>query len=75
MVALVERVGDGLAEAVECHDAVPLSSRLPLVVRVFPRLLRGDGQNGEVRSIAAGLPFFRVLSEEADELDMIDYVE
>jgi hypothetical protein len=48
MVALVERVRDGFAEAVEGHDAVPLGFRLPLVVRVLPRLLRGDGQYGEV---------------------------
>ena len=28
-------------------NAVPLGSGLPLVVRVLPRLLRGDGQHGE----------------------------
>lgn len=38
MVGLVERVRDGLAEAVERHDAIPLGSGLPLVVRVLPRL-------------------------------------
>jgi len=43
MIALVERVGDGLAEAVEGHDAVPLGFGLPLVVRVLPRLLCSDG--------------------------------
>ena len=75
VVALVERVGDGLAEAVEGHDAVPLGFGLPLVVRVLPRLLRGDGQDGEVRAVAADLPLLRVLAEEADELDVIDYVE
>jgi hypothetical protein len=57
------------------HDAVPLGPRLPIVVRVFPRLLGGNGQNGEVRSIAADLALLRVFPEEADELDAIDYVE
>jgi len=75
MVALVERVGNGLAEAVERHDAVPLCSRLPLFVRVLPRLLRGDGQHGEIRAVSADLPLLRVFAEEADELDVIDYVE
>jgi hypothetical protein len=72
MVALVERVGDGLAEAVEGHDAVPLGFGLPLVVRVFPRLLRGDGQDGEIRAVAADLALFRIFPEEADELDVIE---
>src|SRR5579862_363347 len=72
MVALVERVGDGLAEAVESHDAVPLGFGLPLVVRVFPRLLGGDGQHGEIRAVAADLAFLRVFPEEADELDVIE---
>jgi hypothetical protein len=72
MVALVERVGNGLAEAVKRHDAVPLGSGLPLVVRVLPRLLRGDGQHGEIRAVAADLPLLRVFPEEADELDVID---
>ena len=53
MVALVERVREGFAEAVEGHDAVPLGFRLPLVVRVLPRLLRSDGQHGEIRAVAA----------------------
>jgi len=75
MVALVECVRDGLAEAVERDDAVPLGFGLPLVVRVLPRLLRGDGQHGEIRAVAADLSPFRVLAEEADELDVIDYVE
>ena len=72
MVAFVQRVRDGLAEAVEDDDAVPLSSGLPLVVRVLPRLLRGDGQHGEIRAVAADLPLLRVLAEEADELDVIE---
>jgi hypothetical protein len=72
MVALVERVRNGLAEAIERHDAVPLGSCLPLVVRVLPRLLRGDGQHGEIRAVAADLPFLRIFSEKADELDVID---
>jgi hypothetical protein len=42
MVALVERVRDGLAEAVESDDAVPLGFALPLVVRVLPRVLGSD---------------------------------
>ena len=75
MVALVERFGDGLAEAVEGHDAVPLGFGLPLVVRVLPRLLCGDGQHSEIRAVAADLPLLRVFPEEADELDVIDYVE
>ena len=75
VVALVKRIGDGLAEAVERDDAVPLGFRLPLVVRVLPRLLRGDRQHGEIHAVAADLPLFRVLAEEADELDVIDYVE
>ena len=68
MVALVERVRDGLAEAVERDDAVPLGFGLPLVVRVLPRLLRRDGQHGEIRAVAADLPLLRVFPEEADEL-------
>ena len=72
MVALMERVGDGLTEAVERHDAVPLGFRLPLVVRVLPRLLGGDGQHGEIRAVAADLPLLRVFPEEADELDVIE---
>src|SRR6266404_3852276 len=72
MIALVEHVGDGLAEAVECHDAVPLCFRLPLVVRALPRLLCGDGQHGEIRAVAADLPLLRVFPEEADELDVIE---
>ena len=75
MVALVERVRDGFAEAVERHDAVPLGFGLPLVVRVLPRLLRGDGQHGEIRAVAADLALLGVFPEEADELDVIDYVE
>jgi hypothetical protein len=71
VIALVEGVSDGLAEAVESHDAVPLGFRLPLFVRVFPRLLGGDGQDGEVRTVAADLPFLRIFSEEADELNVI----
>src|ERR1043166_6218556 len=71
MVPLVERVGKGLAEAVERHDAVPLGSGLPLVVRVLPGLLGGDGQDGEIRAVAADLPLLRIFSEEADELDVI----
>jgi hypothetical protein len=75
MVALVKRVRDGLAEAVEGHDAMPLGLGLPLVVRVLPRLLRRDGQHGVIRAVAADLPLLRVFPEEADELDVIDYVE
>src|SRR5260370_31386026 len=62
VVALVERVGDGLAEAVEGHDAVPLGFGLPLVVLVLPRLLRGDGQGGEVLAVAADLPLLWVFT-------------
>jgi hypothetical protein len=54
---------------------VPLGSGLPLVVRVLPRLLRGNRQHGEISAVAADLPLLRVFSEEADELDVIDYVE
>jgi len=67
----MKRVRDGLAEAVESHDAVPLGFGLPLFVRVFPRLLGRDGQDGEVRSVAADLPFLRIFSEETDELTVI----
>ena len=72
MVTLVERLSDGLAETVEDHDAVPLGFGLPLVVRVLPRLLRRDGQHGEIRAVAADLPLLRVFPEKADELDVID---
>jgi len=75
VVALPERVGDGLTEAVKGHDAMPFGLGLPLVVRVLPRLLRGDGQHGEICAVAADLPLLRVFPEEADELDVIDYVE
>jgi hypothetical protein len=72
VVALVERVRNRFAEAVEGHDAVPLGFGLPLVVRVLPRLLRGDGQHSEIRAVAADLPLLRVFPEEADELDVIE---
>ena len=62
MVALVKGVRYGLAEAVEGHDAVPLGFGLPLVVRVLPRLLRGDGQHGEIGAVAADFPLLRGLS-------------
>jgi hypothetical protein len=75
VIALMERAGQRLAEAVEGHDAVPLGARLPLVVRVFPRLLRRDGEDGEAGAVTADLPLLRILSQEADELDVIDYVE
>jgi len=75
MIALVERAHDRLAEPVERDDAMPFGFGLPLVVRVLPRLLRGDGQHGEISAVAADLPLLRVLAEEADELDVIDYVE
>ncbi len=71
VVALVKRIGDGLAKAVESHDAVPLGFGLPLVVRVLPGLLCGDGKHGEVGAIAADLPLLRVFPEEADKLDVI----
>jgi hypothetical protein len=54
---------------------MPFGFGLPLVVRGFPRLLGGDGQHGEIRTVAADLPLLRVFPEEADELDVIDYVE
>ena len=64
MVAFLERVRDGLAEAVEGHDAVPLGFRLPLVVRALPRLLRTESRTdvdlygraslaGEMRRLSA----------------------
>src|ERR1700731_3739593 len=71
VIALVQRVRDGLTEAVECDDAVPLGFGLPLVVRILPRLLRRDGQHGEVRAVAADLPLLGIFPEEADELDLI----
>ena len=57
------------------QKTVTLGFGLPLFVRVFPRLLGGNGQDGEVRTVAADLPFFRIFSEKADELNVIDYVE
>src|ERR1700722_19257625 len=60
VVALVEGVGECRSEAVEGDNAVPLGFRLPLVVRVFPRLLRGDGENREGVSVAAYLGLLRV---------------
>jgi hypothetical protein len=72
VIALVEGFRDRLTKAVENHDAVPLRLGLPFVFRVFPRLLRCDGQNREVRSVAADLPLLRIFSEEADELNVIE---
>jgi hypothetical protein len=71
MFSIVERFSVGLAEAVEGHDPVPLGSGLPVVVRVFPRLLRRDGQRGEIGAVAADLPLLRIFPEEADELNVI----
>src|SRR5579859_313754 len=51
MVTLLERVRDGLAEAVEGHDAVPLGFRLPLLIRILPRLLCGDGQHRKIGAV------------------------
>src|SRR5271157_5583897 len=66
VVALVESVGDRRAETVERDYAVPLGFRLPLVVRVLPRLLRGDREDREGVSVAAHLPLLRVFPEEAN---------
>lgn len=51
---------------------MPFGFRLPLVVRVLPGLLGGDGQDGETRAVAADLTLLWVFPEEADELDVID---
>jgi hypothetical protein len=72
MVALAQRIRDGITEAVERHDAVPFGFRLPLVVRVLPGLLRSDRQHSEAGAVAADLPLLRVLAEEADELNVIE---
>src|SRR5208283_142615 len=66
VVALVESVGECRSETVERDDAVPLGFRLPLVVRVFPRLLRGNRENREGVSVAAHLALLRVFPEEAN---------
>src|SRR5882724_7943992 len=66
VVALVESVGECRCEAVERDNAVPLGFRLPLVVRVLPRLLRGDRKNREGVSVAAYLALLRVFPEEAN---------
>src|ERR1700676_1612168 len=66
VVALVKSVGDRRSETVERDYAVPLGFRLPLVVRVLPRLLGGDRENREGVSVSAHLALLRVFPEEAN---------
>ena len=67
-MAGLQRVCDCFAEPIEGYNAVPFGFGLPLVIRVFPGLLCGDGQNGEIRAIVADLPLLWIFSEEAYEL-------
>src|SRR5260370_21241761 len=52
----------------EHADAMPLRFRRPFVVGVLPRPLRGDGKNGELRTvIVPRLTLLRVCADEADD--------
>src|SRR5436309_6719641 len=49
-------------------DAMPLGLRRPFVVGVLPRPLRGDGKNGELRTVViTRLTLLRVCADEADD--------
>ena len=50
-----------------CHSVLDCHSSF----ESFHDCCSGDGQNREVRSVAADLPLLRIFSEEADELDVI----
>ena len=66
--ALLDRSQDVLGETrTEDADAVPLGFRGPLVVGVFPRALRGDGQHGELGTVVPRLTLLRVGSNKSDE--------
>ncbi len=65
----LDRRRDVFGEARAEHtDAMPLGLRRPLVVRVLPRPLRGDGKNGELRTVVVPrLTLLRVCADEADD--------
>jgi hypothetical protein len=49
-------------------DAMPLGFRGPFVVGVLPRPLRGDGKNGELRTVVIPrLTLLRVRSNKPDD--------
>jgi hypothetical protein len=51
--ALLDGCGNTLCELRTKHtDAVPLGFRGPFVLRTFPRALSGDGENGELCTVA-----------------------
>jgi len=67
--AFLDRRRDVFGEPRPEHaDAMPLGFRGPLVVGVLPRPLRGDGKNGELRTVVVPrLTLLRVCSDEADD--------
>ena len=58
------RIGQARAEN---RDAMPLDFRDPFVFSVFPGALRGDGKNGEFRTVVPRLTLLRVGSNESDD--------
>jgi hypothetical protein len=51
----------------EDADAVPFGFRGPLVMGVLPGALRGDGKNGELRTVVPRLTLLRVRTNKPDE--------
>jgi len=57
-----------LDQAVVPADALPLGFREPRILRVLPGTLRGDGKNGEFRTVVPRLTLLWVGSNEAHDL-------
>ncbi len=66
--ALLDRRRDVFGEPrTEDRDSMPLGLRDPFVVAVFPGALRGDGKNGELRTVAFRFTLLRVRTNKPDE--------
>jgi len=68
MVAFLDAVENGLGHArAKNRDAMSLDFRDPFIFCIFPRALRGDGKNGEIRAVVPRLTLLRVGSNESDD--------
>src|SRR6202022_3880142 len=66
--AFLDGCGNSLGELRTEHtDAVPFGFRGPLVLGVLPGALRGDGKNGEFRTVVSRLALLRVRTNKPDE--------
>ena len=68
-LALLQRLGEP-GELTPSIDAVPLGAGLVFAPVVLPDLLGGEVEDGELAVVLGGLGF-RVLSEAADEGDLV----